>query len=121
MPDFSQHVTIVECRGNDPRPWSSTNPSHMPPHYTSSKLQATSQHQHTRTASKCLYTDVTDVAGRAMGKKDGQNTERGGGNEFTLPGDWQFTRCHPHVHGRCAVDLQLRGWLPAADEYGSEA
>jgi len=68
-----------------------------------------------------LHTDVPNVAGRAMGKKDGQNTERGGENGYTLPDDWPFTRCHPRVHGRCAVDLQLRGWLPAVDEYGNEA
>ena len=67
-----------------------------------------------------LHTDVPNVAGRAMGKKNGQNGVRGERTGTLLSG-WPFTRCHPHVHGRRAVDLQLRGWLPAADGYGNEA
>ena len=87
----------------------------MPPHYSSPA------DCNTYTASKCFCTPTYQKSPDVPWGRTDKNTERGGENGCTLPDDWPFTRCHPRVHGRCAVDLQLRGWLPAADEYGSEA
>jgi len=84
MLNFPQHVTTVERRGKNPRPSHQLIPPRMPLRYASREdCNITTP---THGFQILLHTDVPNVAGRAMGKKDGQEQGARGRERVHPPG-----------------------------------